>query len=157
MNNNFKIEAIENNFNELFNLSKEELFLKGIVKIAVDEKPGFPCRVTLKDAEIGEEVLLLSFKYHNVNSPYKASGPIFIRKNSKKVNLKINEVPQILFERLQSVRVYDKNGMMIDAKILERREMEREIKKTFNNTLVSYIQVHNANPGCYNCQVNRVL
>lgn len=157
MNNNFKIEAIENNFNDFFNLSKEELSKKGIFKMIVDEKPGFPCRVTLKDAEIGEEVLLLSFNHHNVNSPYKASGPIFIRKNSKKANLKINEIPQMLFERLQSVRVYDKNGMMIDAKILEGREMEREIKKTFNNTLVSYIQVHNANPGCYNCQVDRVV
>ncbi len=156
MNINFKIFAIENKFNHLFNLSQKELAEKGIVKMVVDEKPGYPCRVTLEDAEIGEEVLLFPFEYHKTNSPYKGSGPIFIRKNAVKANLAINEIPEMLFKRLQSIRVYDKNGMMIDAKTLEGKELKKEIEIIFNNDLASYIQIHNANPGCYNCQVTRV-
>ena len=54
----FKITAIENKYNHLFNLNEEELASKGGVKMVVDEKPDYSCRVTLEDAEIGEEVVL---------------------------------------------------------------------------------------------------
>ena len=58
--------------------------------------------------------------------------------------------------RLQSLRIYDKNGMMIDVKTLEGNEIRKEIESIFSNDLANYIQIHNANPGCYNCQVNRM-
>lgn len=152
---NFKITAIENKYNYLFNLNEEDLASKGVVKMIVDKKPGYPCRVTLEDVEIGEEVILFSFEYHKTDSPYKAIGPIFIRKNAKKANLNINEIPEMLFKRLQSLRVYNKNGIMIEAKTLEGKEIRKEIESIFSNDLANYIQIHNANPGCYNCQVNR--
>lgn len=44
MNVNFRIVAIENEFNHLFNLSQEELAEKGMAKMIVNEKPGYPCR-----------------------------------------------------------------------------------------------------------------
>ena len=156
MNENFKISAIKNKYNHLFELAEDQLKAKGAVVMIVDEKPGFPCRVTLEDAEIGEEIVLFPFQYHKTNSPYQASGPIFVRKNAKKVELKINEIPEMLFKRLQSLRVYDKNGMMIDAKTLEGEKIKKEIESIFRNEKARYIQIHNANPGCYNCQVNRV-
>lgn len=156
MSINFKITAIENKYNHLFNLNEEELASKGVVKMLVDQKPGYPCRVSLEDVEIGEEVILFPFEHHKTDSPYKASGPIFIRKNAEKANLEINKIPEMLFKRLQSLRVYDKNGIMIDAKTLEGKEIRKEIKSIFNNDSASYIQIHNANPGCYNCQVNRL-
>ncbi len=37
---NFKISAIENNFNHLFDLSEEELASQGAIKIIADNKPG---------------------------------------------------------------------------------------------------------------------
>ena len=156
MNVNFKILAIENDFNHLFDLSKEELASKGVVKLIVDEKPGYPCRVSLEDAEIGEEVLLLPFQHHKTKSPYQSSGPIYVRKNARKANLVINEIPVMLTHRLQSLRVYDNKGMMIDAKTIEGNKLKNEIEDIFKNNSADYIQIHNANPGCYNCQVNRV-
>lgn len=156
MKTNFKITAIENKYNHLFNLTEEELVVKGVLKMIVDEKPGYPCRVSLKDAEIGEEIILFPFKHHLINSPYQASGPIFVRKNAKIVDLKVNEIPEMLFIRLQSLRTYNKKGMMIDAKTLQGKNIRKEIKLIFKNKQASYIQIHNANPGCYNCQVNRI-
>jgi len=156
MSINFKISAIENKYNHLFDLTEKELIEKGAVIMIADEKPGFPCRITLEDAEIGEEIVLFPFQHHKTNSPYQSSGPIFMRKNAKKVELEINEIPEMLSKRLQSLRVYDKNGMMIDAKTLEGKEIRNEIESVFRNEKASYIQIHNANPGCYNCQVNRV-
>lgn len=156
MNTSFKIVAINNNFNQLFNLSDEELAEMSIIKMIVDAKPGYPCRITLEDAEIGEEVLLLPFEYHKTTSPYNASGPIFIRKNAIKVELAIDEIPEMLFKRQQTLRVYDKKGMMIDVKSPKSEEIGIDIKTIFSNNSSSYIQIHSTNPGCYNCQVNRI-
>ncbi|MCI2228838.1 DUF1203 domain-containing protein [Polaribacter sp. MSW13] len=140
----------------MFNLSQEELSEKGIVKMVVDEKPGYPCRVTLEDVEIGEEVLLFPFQHHITNSPYQSSGPIFVRKNAKSPNLSINEIPEMLLHRLLSLRVYDNKGMMIEAKTIDGEKLKNEIEVIFNNKSANYIQIHNSSPGCYNCQVNRM-
>jgi len=155
MSVNFKISPIENNFNQLFNLNKEELTSKGAVKTIVDEKPGYPCRVSLEDAEIGEDVILFPFQHHKTNSPYQSSGPIFVRKNAKSPNLDVNEIPKMLLTRLLSLRVYDEKGMMIDATTIEGEKLKNEIEVVFNNNSANYITIHNSSPGCYNCQVNR--
>ena len=155
MNINFKIKAIQNDFNHLFKLSAEELAANNIQKMIVNEKPGFPCRVSLEDAEIGEEVLLLPFEYHKTSSPYHASGPIFIRKNAIKANLNMNDIPKMLFQRQQTLRAYDTDGMMIHALTPTINEIKREIQTLFTNPKTSYIQIHNTHPGCYNCQVDR--
>jgi len=157
MNINFKISAIDNTYNSLFKRTTEELAKKNMVKMRVNSNPGFPCRVSLEDALIGEEVLLLPFEYHKTTSPYKASGPVFIRKNAVKANLAVNEIPTMLFKRQQTLRVYDTNGMMIAAKSSRTDDIRKEIETLFMNPKASYIQVHNTNPGCYNCQVDRIV
>jgi hypothetical protein len=156
MDVNFRIAALDNNFNNLFNWGKSELASKGAIKIIVDEKPGYPCRVSLEDAEIGEEVILLPFKHHDTDSPYQASGPVFVRKNAIPANLEINEIPKMLLHRLLSLRVYDRKGMMIDARTTAGKELKEAIQDIFKNRSADYIHIHNASPGCYNCQVNRV-
>ena len=156
MNTNFKISAIKNEYNHLFNLSDNELFAIGTVKMIVDEKPGYPCRVSLEDAEIGEEVLFFPFQHHKTTSPYRSTGPVFVRKNARNPNLEINEIPEMLLHRLLSLRVYDKKGMMIAAKTIPGKMLKNEIEIMFNDSSASYIQIHNSSPGCYNCQVNNV-
>lgn len=153
---NFNISAIENKYNHLFDLTETALRAKGAVRMMVDEKPGFPCRVSLEDAEIGEEIILFPFQHHKTNSPYQSTGPIFVRKNAKSPNLKVNEIPKMLLHRLLSLRIYDEKGIMIDAKTIEGGKLKNEIEVIFNNRSANYIQVHNSSPGCYNCQVNRI-
>lgn len=54
MTNNFRLVALDKSqFEAYFNLSGTQLAEKSIRKIIVDEFPGFPCRVSLADAEIG--------------------------------------------------------------------------------------------------------
>ena len=45
-------------YRPLFGLSDEELSKRGIVRMMVDEKPSYPCRVSLSDRDVGESVLL---------------------------------------------------------------------------------------------------
>ena len=157
MRNNFQIIALQDKeFNNLFLMDEEELKHIGAVKMIADKKPGFPCRVSLKDAEIGEEVLLLNYHYHFVNSPYKANGPIFIRKGATTAKLDVNEIPQMLHHRYLSVRGYNADSMIVDARVTEGVNLRENIDEIFDKKEVEYIHILNAKPGCYNCLVNRV-
>ena len=156
MNTNFIITALENNFNYLFDLSEKELAAKGAKKMIVDEKPGYPCRVSLADAEIGEEVVLFPFQHLKTNSPFQSSGPIFVRKNAKTSTLEVNIIPEFLLHRFLSIRAYDTNGMMVETGTCQGTELKDKLQSYFKNINVSYIQIHNAGPGCYDCQVNRI-
>mgnify|MGYP000863725574 CR=1 FL=1 len=143
-------------FAELFSKTDRELDALGARRMIVDVKPGFPCRVSLVDAEPGEEVVLLPFIHHDVPSPYRASGPVFVRKNAETAYPAVNEIPQILQHRQLSLRAYDRAGMMVGASVAEGRDLRSALGLLFENQQVEYIQVHNAKPGCFNCTVRRV-
>ncbi|AYV66155.1 MULTISPECIES: DUF1203 domain-containing protein [Niallia] len=157
MRNNFQFIALQDNeFNDLFLMDEEELINIGAVKMIADKKPGFPCRVSLKDAEIGEEVILLNYQYHFVNSPYKANGPIFIRKEATTAMLDVNEIPDIIYHRLLSLRGYNIDAMLVDARVTEGVNVRKMIDDVFDNEEVAYIHIHYAKPGCYSCLVKRM-
>jgi hypothetical protein len=157
MTTNFKLKSLEDTeFANIFELNNLELEKIGAVKMTVDEFPGFPCRVSLQDAEIGEEVILLSYQHHKTNSPYQANGPIFVRKIAKTAILETNEIPKMFNHRLLSLRGYDKNGIMKGASVTEGQNLRDQIIQTFENEDINYIHIHNAKPGCYNCVVERV-
>ena len=152
----FKILALDDKeFESYFNLSDSELEKIGGKRMIVDENPGFPCRVSLEDAKIGEEVILVPYEFHKTEGPYQAKGPIFIRKGVKTSELESNEIPGMLNHRLLSFRGYDKNGLMKTA-ITEKGDKTKDvIEKIFKSDEIEYIQIHNSSPGCYNCEVRR--
>lgn len=157
MENNFQLVALDKNqFEHLFDLDEAELAENGILKMIVDEFPGFPCRVSLADAEIGEEVILLNYEHHNVKSPYKSSGPIFVRKIAQTIKPKVNEIPLMFNHRLLSLRGYDEKSMMIFAEVVKGEILKERLFEILNNQKIEYLHIHNARPGCYNCNVKRV-
>ncbi|MGI9548196.1 MAG: DUF1203 domain-containing protein [Flavobacteriaceae bacterium] len=157
MKTDFIIKAIDPRIQrEWFTMKDSELEVIGIRRSIVDEFPGYPCRISLEDAKPGEEVLLFTFEHHSVSTPYRSAGPIFIRKDALKAELAINEIPKMLRHRLLSLRAYNKEGMMVDARTQQGRMLREEIKDVFSLREVSYIHLHNAGPGCYNCTVERV-
>jgi len=143
-------------FHDLMLKNNEELKLLDAAWITVDTEPGYPCRVSLSDAKVGERVLAVCFSHHNVNSPYKASGPIFVREKASIVKLGINEIPKMLRYRLLSIRAYSSQKLMIGAGVVQGKELEAAIDSQFQNSEVEYIHIHNASPGCFNCSVHRV-
>ncbi|MEO1448035.1 MAG: DUF1203 domain-containing protein [Bacteroidota bacterium] len=144
-------------FQPLFAQSDEVLKAKGIRRVIASHSPGFPCRVSLQDAPAGEEVLLFPFDHHATQSPYQASGPIYIRQEVAQWDGKPNEIPPILHHRELSVRAYDAKGFMRNATVIKGKEaLTTCIQELFTEEKVAYLQVHNAAPGCFNCQVDRV-
>jgi hypothetical protein len=156
MDSSFQFIALPSEqFESLFSQSDAELQAIGVRRIIVDEKPGFPCRVSLADAEVGETVLLLSFTHHDVSSPYRSSGPIFVRRGAKTAKPAVNEIPAMFWHRLLSIRAYDAAAMQVGAEVVTGSELEGTIRHFFANESVSYLHIHNAKPGCYNCCVVR--
>ena len=157
MTNCFRIVGLPlAKFTPLFSLSESELAQKHARRLIVDAKPGFPCRVSLEDAELSERVILLPFVHQPAASPYQASGPIFVRESANEAILAPGEIPEVVRSRLMSVRAYNDEGMMLDAAVTVGSELEPHIEKFFANPRVSYLHLHNASAGCYSCRVERV-
>ena len=157
MKTNFKIVGLPlAQFQPLFSLDDNELAQKGARRLNVDTKPGFPCRVSLQDAEISERVILVPFVHHDVESPYRASGPIFVRETAKQIELAPGEIPEVVAGRVMSVRAYSDKGMMVNAAVTPGEELKSQIEKFFGDAEISYLHLHNAGAGCYSCRVERV-
>jgi hypothetical protein len=112
--------------------------------------------VSLADAEIGDELLLLPFEHQPASSPYKSSGPIFVRKAAVQARVEPGVVPDYVRARLISVRAYDSQHLMSDALVCAGSDAAAAIQKMFGRDDVAYIHLHNANRGCFSCAVNRV-
>ena len=156
MSASFRFVALPSErFEPLFRQSDAALAAIGARRMIVDEKPGFPCRVSLADAEVGETVVLLPFTHHDVASPYRSSGPIFVRQGVPTATPAAGEIPLMLRHRLLSLRAYDAAGMLLAADVVNGSELEGAVQRSFADPAVAYLHVHNAKPGCYNCSVVR--
>jgi hypothetical protein len=142
-------------FADLFDLTDAQLRARGAVRRFATESPGFPCRVSLEDAKVGEELLLLPYEHHATPSPYRGSGPIFVRRGARQQRLPVGEIPSYVSRRLISVRAYDALGMMVDALVCEGGTVGDAIERFFADNQVAYLQLHNAKQGCFSCQVDR--
>ncbi|MEO8347036.1 MAG: DUF1203 domain-containing protein [Betaproteobacteria bacterium] len=143
-------------FAPLFALTDLELAEMGALRVVANEPAGYPCRVSLVDAEVGEELLLLPYCHQPAKSPYNASGPIYIRKGAQRQILDVGHIPEYVGRRLISVRAYDAEHMMIGADVCNGPTLATEIERQFSNAQVRYLHLHNAKRGCYSCLVERV-
>lgn len=138
-----------------FAVDDDALRARGVRRVVADGKPHYPCRVSLRDAVEGERLLLLPYLHHDVDTPYRASGPIYVREAAVRAQPVVDEVPALLRSRLLSLRAYDARGMMVWVDVLPGTELESGIAKLFALERSAYLHVHYAKPGCYACRVDR--
>lgn len=143
-------------FAHLVPLDDAELARERAVRRICDSNPGFPCRVTLEDAQPGERVLLLNYEHLPVDSPYRSSHAIYVRETARVPFEGIDVVPPALASRLLSLRAFDANGHIVDAEISEGREAEPLIERFLARQDVSYIHAHFARRGCFAARIDRV-
>lgn len=141
-------------YRHLITLSDEQLRERGVVRMTVTD-PTFPCRVSLIDRPIGEQVLLVNHVSHDVANPYRASHAIFIGENASEPTEYIDEVPPVFEARVLSLRGFDQDGMMADAMLTQPGEADAGIRRLLANPEIATIHAHNAVRGCFSAKIER--
>ncbi|HVZ99356.1 MAG TPA: DUF1203 domain-containing protein [Caulobacterales bacterium] len=141
-------------FQSLFQADAETLRGARMERVRVEEKPGAPCRITLADAEVGEEVLLLSYTHQPAPTPYAQQGPIFVRAAIEAFDA-VDVVPPAFLPRMMSLRAFDALDMMLDADLVQGADSPALIARLFANPDVAYIHAHYARRGCFAARIDR--
>jgi hypothetical protein len=152
----YKITGLDpSKFTHLIGLDEEDLAAQGAVRMTADARPGFPCRITLDDAEIGETLLLVNHCSHDGDNPYRATHAIFVNESATEAAIYVDEVPPALDRRVLSLRAFDQAGMMTDAALAQPGEADAVIRGLLASDAVDHVDAHNATRGCFAARIDR--
>ena len=133
----------------------EQLRRRGGPLFVANSYPGFPCRQCLRDADVGDELILVSYDPFRTDSPYRCSSPIFLHAHDCAAQRDTSDLPEQIRRRTLSVRAFDANAMMLSAKVVEGSALPDLIETLFTDEHVDHIHVHNAGPGCWATRIDR--
>ncbi len=142
-------------FRPLFGLSDEHLAAHGIVRKTVDAHPGYPCRITLQDAQVGDTVLLMNFESHAVRTPFRSAYAIYVNETAGETLRTVGEIPPVFQGRTIALRIFDADGMLIGAELAKGAAIDEAVRVTFQNPEAAYIHAHNAAAGCFAARIER--
>lgn len=152
----YRIEGLSRQpFEHLFGLSDENLAAHDARRVIAKSKPGFPCRVTLEDAEPGEELLLLNYISLDMPSPFRTAHAIYVREVAVEPAVYIDELPPALRTRVLSLRGFDREGLLRGAVLTQPGQAETGIRELFRRPDIATIHAHNAIPGCFAAKIER--
>jgi hypothetical protein len=131
-----------------------------VVRVA-DESPGYPCRACLRDAAIGEEVVLVShdpFAGWDAaeSSPYRSASAIYLHRHDCSADVDPAPVPDQLVRRRLSVRAFGEQAMMLDGRVVDGVDLATTLDELAAVPGVVKVFVHNAGPGCFAATVELV-
>jgi hypothetical protein len=143
-------------FRPLFGLSDEALARRGARRVVADAAPGFPDRISLRDAEPGERLILLNYVHQDADTPYRASHAIFVAEGAEETYDRIDTIPAALLIRPLSLRAFDAAGEMVDADLAQGDGLEETIRRLLAGPDVAYLHAHFARRGCYAARIEPV-
>ena len=143
-------------FAPLFGADEATLAAAGAIRCRADTRPGFPCRITLEDAEPGETLLLLNYEHQAADTPYRARHAIFVREGAAAPARLENRLPAMLTDRLLAVRAFDAADMMTDAEVVEGQEARALVERMLDDPRSAYLHVHAARRGCFLARIDRI-
>jgi len=133
----------------------DALLAAGAIRVRADAKPGFPCRVTLEDAEPGESLLLLNHVSHDVATPFRSAYAIYVREGAAEAPVYVDSTPPFLDHRTLGLRGFDKDGMLRRASVAGPSEADGALRALLEHDEVAYIDIHNAGAGCFMARAER--
>jgi hypothetical protein len=142
-------------FLRLFGQSDAALAEQSIIRVRADAKPGYPCRITLEDADPGETLLLLNHEDHAVATPYRNAYAIYVRESALAANQFEDALPPVFANRPIALRGYDGDGMLRGATLALAGDVETRIGELFARPEIAYIHAHNAAHGCFAARIDR--
>lgn len=143
-------------FAPLFGLPDEALAARGVVRKVVDSPTGYPSRIELEDAQVGDTVLLLNYEHQPADTPFRARHAIFVNEKARETRRTIGALPGALASRVAiSLRAFDAAGVMLDADVASGAELEPLIARFFADPRIAYLHAHTASWGCYLARIDR--
>lgn len=142
-------------FAHLAGLDEARLAQLGIERVRIAEPHSAPDRISLRDAEVGETVLLLNYEHQPADSPYRSRHAIYVIEGEQRTFDEVNAVPDVMRRRLLSLRAFDARGMMVDADVVEGARVEPLIERLLGDARTAYVQAHYARRGCFAARIER--
>jgi hypothetical protein len=141
-------------FQPLFNLDAASLKDRQAIRQTADASPGFPCRISLTDAPVGAEVILVNYEHQSADTPYRSRHAIYVREGEETYDA-IGRVPEQLRIRTLSLRAFDAAGFIRAADLVAGTALEIALEALLADPDVAYVQAHFAKFGCYAARIER--
>ena len=152
----FRITGLDPDpFRPLYGLDDAALAARGAQRMTVDGRPGYPDRITLREAAPGTTVLLLNHESLPAGSPFHARHAIFVPEGADTACTVEDEIPEVMRQRVLSLRGFDAGGMMRDADLCDGSTLRALIARLFRDPDIVEIHAHNAARGCYCARITR--
>lgn len=124
-------------------------------RVKVTSKPGFPCRATLEDAEIGETVMLFNHVSNDSDGPFRASFAIYVREQAEAPVEFRDALPPVFTNRTMSLRGFNAAGDLSAAELATASDMDEKIRTMLDRPEIAFINAHNAAAGCFAARIVR--
>lgn len=142
-------------FDTLRGLDDAALAARGARRVVATARPGFPCRITLEDAEPGEPMILLHHVSHDVATPYRSAYAIYVREAADVAAAYVDAIPPAMAGRPLGLRGFDTAGMLAAARLALPGQVDAELRALFDDPAIGYVDVHNAAHGCFVARAER--
>ena len=141
-------------FRPLFEMGDEALRERRALRVTADG-PGFPCRISLEEAEPGEQLILVNHVSLEADTPFRASHAIYVREQAEEAPLFENALPAMLHRRTLSLRAFDRTGMLVDGTLAPPGQGDAAIRALFERPEVAEIHAHTSAYGCFLAKIER--
>ncbi|WP_427968835.1 DUF1203 domain-containing protein [Altererythrobacter sp.] len=115
----------------------------------------YPCRVSLQDADPGDNLILLHYENHSAPTPYRNAFAIYVRAEAREAAEFIDELPPVLRGRPISLRAFDHSGRLCGAVLALADDVDAQARQLFRDEAIAYIDAHNAAYGCFAARMER--
>jgi len=142
-------------FESLYGMMDGALAEQGAVRVVAEAARGWPCRVTLEDAQAGESLILFNHVSHDVATPYRSAYAIYVREGATAPAVYVDETPPVFEGRPLGLRGFDADGMLRGALLALPGEADAKIRELFERPEIATIHAHNAAHGCFAARIER--
>jgi hypothetical protein len=89
------------------------------------------------------------------HTPFHASHAIYLREGATAARTVEARLPLALRRRLLSLRGFDRDGMLVEADVVEGRQADALIVRMLGDARIDALHVHFARPGCFAARIER--
>jgi Protein of unknown function (DUF1203) len=146
---------IPTDYAHLFAMNDAELAAINARRVKATASRGFPCRISLRDADEGDNLILFHHTSHDVATPYRSAYAIYVREEAREEARYVDAVPPVFEGRAIALRGFDADGNLRNATLALAGDADSRIRELFENEDIAYIHAHNAAHGCFSAKVER--